>query len=75
MGDNRNEQRKHEAPNKRERAKAARGRRKGADTQLDWSQFAWQEFAILTVAIASEGGRCSHRSYAGWRGVGVGHIS
>lgn len=43
-------------PNKRERAKASRGRRKNVSGDLDWSQFAWLDFAKLAVALAAEGG-------------------
>jgi len=55
MGDNRNENAKTQ-PNKRERAKQARGRRKSAAEALDWTKFEWELFAILTVALASTGG-------------------
>lgn len=43
-------------PNKRERAKQARGRRKSAGQTLEWHTFAWNDFAYLAVALAAQGG-------------------
>jgi len=55
MGDNKNENRQG-TPNKRERSKQARGRRKSAAGELDWRTFDWEGFAALTVALANSGG-------------------
>lgn len=55
MGDNKNEQRDRQ-PNKRERAKASRGRRKSTGQALEWHEFAWNDFAYLAVALAHQGG-------------------